>query len=168
MTNSSQSTDRPRSQLWDLIKDIRFTMFTTQNFQGDMHAAPMTTQNKSLNEGETLCFFMSRRGDSTRDILVRPTVNLNYADPSSDTYVSISGRASVNDDLPRKRALWSKMNEAWFPGGVDDPDLALVEVTISHAHYWDVTESKMTQFFQMAKAIVTGEPPTGLGESGEI
>jgi hypothetical protein len=60
------------------------------------------------------------------------------------------------------------MTEAWFPGGVDDPDVALVEVTITHAHYWDVKENKLLQLFKMAKAAVTGKPPTGMGESGEV
>ena len=34
--------------------------------------------------------------------------------------------AIIDDDPAKKQQLWSKMVEAWFPGGVDDPDLALV------------------------------------------
>lgn len=32
--------------LWDLIKDIRFGMFTHRNAAGMLHAHPLTTQNK--------------------------------------------------------------------------------------------------------------------------
>ena len=46
-------------------------------------------------------------------------------------------------------------------------DLALVAVDVQHAHYWDVKESKLTQFLVMAKAAVTGKEPK-LGESGEV
>ena len=53
-------------------------------------------------------------------------------------------------------------------GGPEDPDLALVEVRITHAHYWDVKDSKITQLFKMAKATVTGTSPTNLGESAEV
>ena len=60
------------------------------------------------------------------------------------------------------------MAEAWFPGGVDDPDLALVCVKINHANYWDVKESKIVQLYQMAKAVITGKPPTEMGEQAKI
>ena len=80
----------------------------------------------------------------------------------------MSGTAAVVEDMAKKQQLWSKMAEAWFPGGVDDPDLALVRVRITHANYWDVKESKIVQLYEMAKAAITGKPPTDLGEHAEI
>ena len=52
--------------------------------------------------------------------------------------------------------------------GPTDPNLALLVVKLQHAEYWDVEESKMVQMFKMAKAAVTGNPPTGLGEHKEM
>ena len=60
------------------------------------------------------------------------------------------------------------MTEAWFPKGVDDPDLALVQVRITHADYWDVKTNKLMQLFKMAKAAVTGNPPDDMGEHGKV
>lgn len=157
-----------REQLWDMIKDIKFSMFTTRHGNGHLHSRPMTTQNKQIDEDDRLWFFMSRRSDPVADLATEPTVNVSYADPHKDKYVSVSGTAQVSNDVAKTKALWSKMAEAWFPGGVDDPDLALVEVTITHAHYWDVKESKLTQLVLMAKAAITGKPPTQMGESGEV
>ncbi len=163
----STVTNSPE-QLWDLIKDIKFAMFTTRHSNGHLHARPMTTQNKKLDEDDRLWFFMSRKSDPVDDLKTEATVNVSYADTSGDKYVSVSGTATVSNDVHKTRELWSKMAEAWFPGGVDDPDLALVEVKITHAHYWDVKESKLTQLYQMAKAAVTGKPPTKMGETGEV
>ena len=59
------------------------------------------------------------------------------------------------------------MAKAWFPAGVTDSDLALLQVRISHAEYWDVKESKMVQLAKMAKAAITGERPA-LGEHKEV
>ena len=157
-----------REQLWDLIKDIRFAMFTTRHGNGHLHSRPMTTQNSKLDEDDRLWFFMSRGGEPVADIGSEPEVNVSYADPGKDSYVSVSGTAKLSEDMAKKRELWSKMAQAWFPGGVDDPDLALIEVRISHAQYWDVKENKLTQLFKMAKAAVSGEPPKGMGETGEI
>lgn len=161
------ATDR-REQLWKLIKDIRFAMFTTRHDNGHLHARPMTTQNKAINEDDSLWFFMSRSSDPVRDLQAQAQVNVSYANTDDDRYVSVSGTAQLVDDAARKRALWSKLNEAWFPKGPDDPDLALVQVRITHAEYWDVKSSKLVQLFEMAKAAVTGRPPTDMGDHGQV
>lgn len=168
MTSNTDPRDQ-REHLWSMIKDLKFAMFTTRHpTNGHLHARPMTTQNKKLDEDDRLWFFMSRKSDSVDDLAAEPNVNISYADSGKDSYVSVAGTASVSSDKVKARALWNKMTEAWFPGGVDDPDLALVEVVITHAHYWDVKENKLTQLFKMAKAAVTGKPPSGMGESGEV
>ena len=164
MANETNSPEK----LWDLIRHIRFAMFTTRHENGHLHSRPMTTQNGKDDEDDRLWFFMSRRGDPVGDLDTEPTVNVSYADPGADRYVSVSGTARIVDDKAKIRTLWSKMSEAWFPGGVDDPDLALVEVTITHGHYWDVKENKVAQLFKMGKAAVTGRPPKDMGETGEV
>ena len=152
--------------VWELIKDIRFAMFTTRNTNGHLHAWPMTMQNKSFDDGK-LWFFMSRASEAVRELQSNPTVGVAFADPGKDTYVSLSSTARVVDNVAKAQELWSKMDDAWFKHGVNDPDLALVEVNIVHGHYWDVKESKVTQLLLMAKAALTGDQPQ-LGESGEI
>ena len=161
-------TRNERKLLWKLIKNIKFAMFTTRHGNGHLHSRPMTTQNKGLEADESLWFFMSKRGDPVDDLKADPVVNLVYADPSEDTYVSVSGTAAMIEDPAKKKQLWSKLAEAWFPGGPTDPDLALVQVQIVHANYWDVKESQLVQLYAMAKAAVTGKPPVDLGEHGEV
>lgn len=163
-TNSTEARDK----LWDLIKGTKFAMFTTRHANGHLHSRPMTTQNKKVDEDDRLWFFMSRSSDAATDITADPTVNVSYADTGDDSYVSVSGTATISNDMAKKEALWTKMAEGWFPKGVTDPDLALVEVKITHAHYWDVTSSKLVQLYAMAKAAVTGKPPTDIGETGEV
>ena len=161
-----QTADR-QGKLYEMIKDIKFAMFTTHKVQGHLHSRPMTTQNKSIDEDDSLWFFMSRAGDPVSEFQGDDQVNVAYANPSSDTYVSVSGIARVVDDMAKKKALWTKQADAWFKGGIDDPDLALVQVRIAHADYWDVKESKLVQLYRMAEAAVTGKPPQ-LGEHGTV
>lgn len=167
-TNTVTDPTEARTKLWDMVKDIRFAMFTTRHHNGHLHSRPMTTQNSSLDEDSQLWFFMSRQGEPVADLLAEPNVNVAYADTGADSYVSVSGRASVVDDIAKKKQLWSKLAESWFPGGAEDPDLALVRVKITHASYWDVKQSKVVQLYQMAKAAIIGKPPTDLGEHAEI
>ncbi len=157
-----------RNKLWSLIKDIRFAMFTTRSADGELHSRPMTTQNRQVDEDDRLWFFMSRRGHPVENLVEAAGVNVSYSDPDSDRYVSVSGIARVVDERSKKEAFWSALVEAWFPGGIDDPDLALVEVKITQAEFWDVKASKLTQLYKMAKAAVAGKPPVDLGETHTV
>lgn len=159
---------RTRIQLWDLIKDIRFAMFTTHHSNGHLHARPMTLQNRAIDEDDTLWFFMSRQSESVHDIGGDSEVNVSFANPDKQAYVSVAGHAKVLEDAARKRLLWNKLNEAWFPQGPDDPDLALVKVTIAHADYWDTHHNKLVRLFEIAKAAITGKQPTDIGEHGRV
>jgi len=159
------STDTNVEQhLWPLIKGIKFAMFTTHHGKDELHSRPMTTQNKEMPD-DKLWFFMSIKSDAVDEFARQPKVNISYADTGDDVYVSVSGSAEVVKNKAQLEVLWSKFAQAWFPGGMDDPDLALVCVTVSHAHYWNSTKNKLTQLLVMAKAVFTGEKPS-LGDSG--
>jgi general stress protein 26 len=167
MNDTNDSTADRQKKLFDMIKDVKFAMFTTHKVQGHLHSRPMTTQNKSIDEDDSLWFFMSRAGDPVSEFQGDDQVNVSYADPGSDTYVSISGVAHVVEDMAKKQALWNKGAQAWFKGGAADPDLALVRVRIEHADYWDVKENKLVQLYKMAEAAITGKTPK-MGEHGHI
>jgi general stress protein 26 len=154
--------------LWKLIKDIRFGMLTHRTSTGMLHAHPLTTQNRSIDEQTELYFFIPKSGELYERLLTDGEVNVSYADPGEDSYVSLSGQARFVDDVVQKETLWSPATQAWFPGGYADPEVALLAVRIRHAEYWDVDESKMVQLFKMAKAAVTGEPLRHLGEHREL
>lgn len=164
----AQSNESPRETLWRLVKDIRFAMLTTRHAGGHLHSRPMTTQNSKIDESDSLWFFMSRASEALSDLEHDEQVNVVYAHPGKDRYISVSGEAAVVEDMTKKSELWNKMAEAWFPSGVGDPQLALVQVRISHAHYWDVEASKIVQIYAMAKAAMTGRPPVGLGHDAEV
>ena len=155
-------------KLWELIKDIKFAMFAARQADGQLRSRPMTTQNGDDERGGVLWFFMSRSGQPVADLEAHPDVNVTYADPGKDSYVSIYGAARVVDDLERKKAMWNTAAQAWFPGGPTDPDLALVAVLIGEAEYWDVKSNQAVQLFKMAKAALSGRPPQDMGEHRRV
>jgi general stress protein 26 len=168
----SQHPSTPESndiaKLWELIKDMRFGMLTTRHENGHLHSRPMTTQNRRDDEADALFFFMSRSSEPFADLQREHQVNVAYANPSSDTYVSVSGLAEAVEDPALRHALWNTATQAWFPNGPDDADVALVRVRITHAEYWDVHESKLVQLYKMARAAATGQPPKDMGDYGEV
>jgi general stress protein 26 len=153
--------------LWELIKDIRFAMLSHRHTDGSMHAHPLTTQNRSLHPNEPLYFFVSKKTELGQRLRADGNVCVSYADPNKDVYVSISGQAKISEELAVKQRLFNALNKAWFPGGADDPNLELVEITIQHAEYWNVKEGKTMQLLKMARAAVSGHPPE-IGEHREL
>ena len=47
--------------------------------------------------------------------------------------------------------------KAWFPKGVDEPDIALLKINADQAEYWDAPSSPVAHLIGLAKAAVTGQ-----------
>lgn len=147
--------DDPVATLAELIHGIRFAMLTTTARDGSLHSRPMATQ-ESRFDGD-LWFFTGLASHKVEDILERPQVNVAFADPSRQRYVSVVGQAELVDDPARKRELWSPAMKAWFPGGIDDPDLGLLRVRPSQADFWTSPSSAVVRIVGFMQAVATGE-----------
>lgn len=144
------------AQLASLIKGIRIAMLTTVDLDGSLHSRPMATQETDGLQQE-LWFFTGRSSHKVAEINQDYHVNLSYADSSSNRYVSISGTARLVQDQAKARQLWNPAYKAWFPKGLDDPDLSLMKITPEAAEYWDVPSSSMVHLVGVIKAAVTGK-----------
>ena len=162
------NTANDHAKLWELIKDTRFGMLTHRHHDGLLNSHPLTTQNKSMDEGGTLYFFVPKNGEIAKHLQDDNVVNVAYANTDADSYVSVAGRAALRNDPVKIQELFNPMAKAWFPDGPNDPNLGLLAVEIANAEYWNVDDSKMVQLFKMAKAAMTGEPPKNMGEHKKL
>lgn len=154
------------ADLFKKIQHIRVGMLTTHGEGSALLSRPMTSQN--VDQEGLLWFFTSDQATVAENIERQAAVNVSFTAPGDSLYVSVSGHAEVIKDRSVIRDMWNPMVGAWFPGGPDDPHVALLKVVVSGAEYWDSDKSKMMQLFAMAKAAVTGEPPTAIGEHKKI
>lgn len=127
-----------------LIKDIPFVMLTTINNDDEtLRSRPMTLQ-KAEFEGD-LWFFAARTSPACLDIEENPKVNLAFAEPKDTAFVSATGIAEVVFDKEKATELWNPIYKAWFPEGLEDPELCLIRVVVESADYWDAPSSKVVQ-----------------------
>jgi general stress protein 26 len=152
------------AKLKDLIESIDFAMLTTVN-GGQLRSRPMSTQ-KFEYDGD-LWFFTSDQTHKIEEIEQDDRVNVAYAKPEDNVYVSVSGRAKLVKDKEKIEELWNPILKAWFPKGLDDPTLALLKISVEEAEYWDSPNSKIVQLYGFVKAMVTGEPAKG-GDHGKV
>ena len=57
------------------------------------------------------------------------------------------------------KAHWREVMRTWFPKGTDDPDVALLKISVQEAEYWDAPSSAMVHAYGYAKAVLTGNAP---------
>jgi general stress protein 26 len=141
-------------------------MLTCADAFGDLTSRPMTTVQDEFSG--SLWFFTSRESPVIKALPGNSAVNVSYAEPKDDLYVSLSGEAVIDTDYSQREKLWSVMVKAYFPKGIDDPDLVLLRIDVHAAEYWDVTESKAVQLFKLARAIASGTRPEHLGEHANL
>ena len=137
-----------------LVKDINVCMFITEN-SDDNHTRPMATID--IEEDGTLWFYTDIRSIKVEEVSTHHQVHLVYAHPGKESYLDVWGNASVVTDKQKIKDKWSPLVKAWFPNGVDDPNLALLKVSPFDVYYWDAESGKMVAFLKMAIGAVTGK-----------
>ena len=154
-----------RQKVWALIKDIKVTMMTTHDDEGDLFACPMAAVQDKF-EGE-LWFFTRNDSRKIEDIQGNPKVLLAYSNPAKQEYVSVAGTAETISDRAKIREMWSEGLRVWFPKGAEDPSIVLIKVVVSSAEYWDSPSFAMVRVYGYVKAMVTGTPPVA-GENKRV
>ena len=93
MTGSTPATGDDIKKLWGMIKDIRVTMMTTIDDDGTLRSRPMVAQQSEF-DGD-LWFFTWINSPKVDEVKENRQVNLSYAEPDDQNYVSISGTAQI-------------------------------------------------------------------------
>jgi general stress protein 26 len=153
-------------KLYALIDDMRICMMTTVDEQGRLLSRPMYALEP--DEAGDLWFFTKLSSQKTLELRAEGRVNLAFSHPGKQHYVSVSGKARIVQDQNLMAQKWSEPMRTWFPAGLDDPELSLVRVHPETGEYWDSPSGAIMYLYGYAKAALTGDPPTELGETGKV
>src|ERR1044072_9184841 len=88
--------DTQIKELGELIKDSSFAMLTTTEPDGTLRSRPMGTIDREFDG--TLWFFTQDHAAKADEVRQDSHVNLSYAEPNDNLYVSVSGTAQVVRD----------------------------------------------------------------------
>jgi general stress protein 26 len=149
------STSETAQRLAKLVEKIDIAMFTTVGPGGYLVSRPLSTQAARF-DGERVWFFVDAGSPKVDEIRRNRKVNVSYASQDRNTYVSLAGDARLDRDRARIASFWSDALKAFFPKGMDDPDLALIEVRPRTAEYWDGPGSFLGKALTFMVARVTG------------
>lgn len=141
-TTTPERDPKAAAKLHEPIDGIAVTMLMTVTPDGALHSRSMMTQQ--MSEGGSLWLFMAKDSHAIEDLEEEQAVNVAYADPEHDRYVSVSGQASLVVDRDKLEERWSDALTRFFPQGIDDPRLALLQVRVESAENWDASAGTMT------------------------
>ena len=158
-------SDPGMRKLADLIDEARIAMLTTEEPDGSLRSRPLATLQ--MDSQGKLWFFTALSSGKVGEIDQHRKVNLSYVNTNKQSFVSVCGSARLFRDRTKMHELWTPWIKPWFPDGLADPDLALLEVTISEAEYWESPASRAGRLFGLAKALTTGSTDQ-LGEHGKV
>jgi general stress protein 26 len=141
----------------DLLSDFDTAVLITHAAGNCLRARPMAIA--AVDQNCDLWFITGRDSAKAHEIEQNTRVHV-VCQNGWKSCLSLSGRASLCCDPLKTRALWKSSYQAWFPLGVDDPDIGLIHVIGEQGEYWDNTGLKQfTYAYQTVKAIVTGTTP---------
>ncbi|MDF5706811.1 MAG: pyridoxamine 5'-phosphate oxidase family protein [Nostoc sp. S4] len=139
------STDRQQEiqKLHELIKDIDYGMFTTVDEDGSVHSYPMSKSGE-INDA-TLWFFTYDNSYKVTEVEHHSQVNVSFVSPDQQCFVSISGKSQLVKDRNKMQELWKPELQTWFPKGLNETNIALLNVNIEQVNYWDSVSSFQPQ-----------------------
>ena len=152
-------------RIGDLIKDIRIAMLVTLDSRDQPRSRPMATQSVPFDG--VLWFFTSKDSSQVSEISRRPHVNLAYSSPSSESYLSVTGTASVLDDRQKIHEFWSPFLRSWFESA-DDPTIRLLRIDVDEVEYWDTPGGKVASLYSLVKGAITGKTDEKPGEHQKV
>lgn len=159
--NDAPSREENIEKVAGLIRGIKVAMLTSIDQDGSLHARPMAAQQSDF-DGQ-LWFFTGAHAPKVDEVQHDGHVSVTFSEPSDDRYLALRGRCRPVTDREKMKELWNPSLQAWFPRGLEDPELGLLCVDVERAEYWDTPSRKMVQLLGLAKAKLTGQPSKGEG-----
>jgi general stress protein 26 len=127
----------------------------------DGHANARVVQTSRLSEDWTARFMTDRRSRKVEEIERSGKMTLAYQLTSENQYVTLIGRATVNDDIELKNATWQPASLRWHPGGPNDPNVVLIDFVADRIELWSSKDSVVPDPLKGLWAAALTREPTG-------
>ena len=150
------SKDAAVDKIRELAKSARTCLFGTMHGGFPLNVRPMAVG--SVDAAGNFWFLSGRSTEKNTHIRKDPRVQLLFANAGDSEYMSLQGTASISDDRALKEKYWSTLAKAWFPGGVDDPELTVIKFEPTDGHYWDTEHGKAVALAKILVSSLTGKP----------
>jgi general stress protein 26 len=153
------SSELDLAELRERVAKVRTVMLTSIDERGTLSSRPLTVQH--VSQSGDVHFVVGRDADWVSSGL--DAVNVAFVDGSS-TWISVAGRAVLDDDSQLLDDLWNPLLDTYFPDG--RAAAVVVRVESDRWEYW-TAPNKLRQLVDVARARVGDDRPES-GQSGTV
>ncbi len=141
-------------QFHDILNDFSTAMLTTRDDDGLLVSRPM--QVAKVAEDSEIYFVTSLTSGKIDQIKRHPKVCVSMQ--GSSKYLSLSGVCEILNDRSQLAELWNPAWDLWFPEGISDSSVVLLNVLPKQGEFWDVSGTNRLKFiFEAGRALIQGE-----------
>lgn len=145
-----------KEKFWKSLKSD-MTMFLGLAEGEDGHARPMTAQldEPFFQDGQyegPIWFFTSKSNELYQQIGSGGRAMAHFSSKGHDIWATLHGNLSQSHDPAVIDRLWNRFVAAWYEGGKDDPEIALIRLDPENAEIW-IDASSMVAGIKMLLGI---------------
>jgi len=144
-----------QQQLDGTIDQFDTAMLITESRQGLVRARPV---HIAEHRAGGVLRFLGRASDAKNEEILhdcRAAVTMQ----GGGRFVSLSGRARLSRDREQILKAWGPSQLLWFPDGIDDPELTLIEFSPERGELWNRRGlNRLEYIWKAGKALLRGRP----------
>ncbi len=154
MTTEDQDN---RRHFVELLRQFSTAMLVTHTAGDQIRARPMAVAE--IRDDGTVWFISHIDSAKVEEIADDQQISV-VCQNDCKAYLSLSALARVSRNRAKIAEIWQEAFQVWFPGGKDDPNIALIQARPEQGEYWDHEGFKKIEYlFAAAKAYATGTTP---------
>lgn len=121
------------AKFWSALRSDMTVMLGLDGVE-DGHARPMTAQVEG--DHGPIWFFTAKDNTLVGKLGHGHRAIVTFASKGHDLFATVHGNVVLDTDRAVIDRLWNRFVAAWFEGGKDDPNLALLRLDPEHAEIW--------------------------------
>ncbi|MBM6576110.1 pyridoxamine 5'-phosphate oxidase family protein [Microvirga sp. SRT01] len=124
--------DNPQEIAEKFIAKVKASPYIMLGLENGQHSEPMYVR---LDDDQPNTLFVFAGKDNRAAGGGKGMVQ--FVGKGHDFFACLAGTVSQDNDRAQIDKLWDNSVEAWFPGGKEDPNLALLRFDVESAELWE-------------------------------
>jgi len=145
------TADQLERKFWKALESDMTMMLGLDGVE-DGHVRPMTAQ---IEDGRgPIWFFAGKDNALVQSLGGGKRAIATFASKGHDLFARVRGNLRLDNDRAVIDRLWNRFVAAWYEGGKDDPNLALLRLDAESAEIWESGSSLIAGI----KALLGSDP----------
>jgi general stress protein 26 len=127
--------DKLETKFWRALR-ADMTVMLASSGPAEVLPRPMTAQLDGDDDEGPIWFFTSKDSELVQSLVGTAPAWFTFVSKGHDLFATVTGGLAMSTDRAVIDRLWNPFVAAWYEGGKDDPQLALLRFDPDSAEIW--------------------------------